>query len=311
MANPNGNNNAKKPRRGGLGRGLEALLQDNEPLFGRTETAGDGALKTLRLSDIEPNRKQARKQFDETSLAELADSISKHGLLEPVVVRKKENGYYELIAGERRWRAARIAGLSEIPAIVREWTDEQAALLSLIENLQREDLNPVEEANGYKDLMDRFGYTQEQVAEQVGKSRPQVANLLRILRLPEEILALVKEGKLTYGHVRSLLSLESEFSPAQLTDLAKKCAEADWSVRQLETFARLYKQPSKQKKDHPVTADYYQKLERRISASVGRKATIRRSSDGSSGKLLLAFSSPKDLETLIRSLCGNDFFEEE
>ncbi|MBQ3935219.1 MAG: ParB/RepB/Spo0J family partition protein [Clostridia bacterium] len=308
MANPNGEN-TKKGRRGGLGRGLEALLEDNEPLFAGAE-AKDG-IQELRLSDIEPNRKQARKQFEETALAELADSIAKHGLIEPVIVRKKENGYYELIAGERRWRASRLAGLQTVPAIVKDWTDEQASLVSLVENLQREDLNPVEEANGYKDLIDRFSLTQEQVAEQVGKSRSQVANLLRILRLPDDILSLVKDGKLSYGHVRALLSLEETHSKAELTDLALKCVEGEWSVRQLENFARLSKQPVKKRVDHPVTADYYRKLERRISDSVGRKASIRRSADGASGRLQLAFSSPKDLETLIRSLCGNDFFEEE
>ncbi|MBP5231174.1 MAG: ParB/RepB/Spo0J family partition protein [Clostridia bacterium] len=301
----------KKTRRGGLGRGLEALLQDSESLFRPAEEPASGGVTELRIADIEPNRKQARKSFDESKLAELADSIAKHGLIEPVVVRRKENGYYELIAGERRWRASRAAGLTVIPAVIREWTDEQAALVSLVENLQREDLNPVEEANGYKDLAERFSLTQEQIADRVGKSRTQVANMLRILRLPEEILAMVRDGSLSYGHARSLLSLEEQFDQAGLTALAARCAEEDWSVRQLETFARLSKKPAPTKRVHPVTADYYQKLERRISAAVGRKATIRRSADGNSGKLQLAFSSSGDLETLIRTLCGSDFFSED
>ena len=313
MANTNGNGSPKKPAKRGLGRGLEALLMDTEPL--QTSEAGapesGQGVSELRLADIEPNRKQARKSFDEAALAELADSIARHGLVEPVIVRRKENGYYELIAGERRWRAARLAGLTSIPALVREWTDEQAALISLIENLQRKDLNPVEEAAGYQDLVERFGLTQEQVAEQVGKSRSQVANMTRILRLPEPVLDLVRSGKLTYGHARTLLSLEEEFKPSERISLAQRCADEDWSVRQLETFARMSRKAPPARKEHPVTADYYSRLERRISAASGRKASIRRSADGSSGKLVLAFSSAKDLENLIRSLCGKDFFEEE
>ena len=185
-------------------------MDDNEPeLFEETKKAEpkDGALMELSLSDIEPNRRQARKTFDEATLAELADSITEHGLLEPIVVRRKENGYYEIIAGERRWRASRMAGLSKVPALVRTIDDEEAALLSLIENLQREDLNPVEEALGYRDLIAQFGLTQEEAASRVGKSRANVANLMRILRLPEEVLALVRNGSLSYGHARTLVPL--------------------------------------------------------------------------------------------------------
>lgn len=304
--------NAPKPNKTkrGLGRGLEALLMDSEPVTA-AGNAGENGLTELRLADIEPNRRQARKTFDETALAELADSIAKHGLVEPVIVRKKDNGYYELIAGERRWRAARLAGLTSVPAIVREWTDEQAALISLIENLQRENLNPVEEANGYRDLTERFGLTQEQVADRVGKSRTQVTNLLRILRLPESVLELVRSGLLSYGHARSLLSLEETLKPGELESLAQRCASEQWSVRQMETFARMSRATPPQRKDHPVTADYYNRLERRISAAAGRKASIRRSADGSSGKLVLAFSSSKDLENLIRTLCGNNFFSDD
>ena len=307
---PNGSNPKPNKAKRGLGRGLEALLMDSEPLTA-AETSETNGVAELHLADIEPNRKQARKAFDETALAELADSISQFGLVEPVIVRKKDNGYYELIAGERRWRAARLAGLTTVPAIVKDWTDEQASLVSLIENLQREDLNPVEEAAGYRDLVERFELTQEQVADRVGKSRTQVTNLLRILRLPEPVLELVKSGRLTYGHARSLLSLAEEMKPDALTALAQKCAEEEWSVRQMESFARLNNKPKTPRKEHPVTADYYDRLERRISAASGRKASIRRSADGSSGKLVLAFSSSKDLENLIRTLCGNNFFGEE
>ncbi len=310
MPTPNGNNPKPNKAKRGLGRGLEALLMDSEPIAVSGSSAENG-ITELHLADIEPNRKQARKSFDEAALAELADSIAQHGLVEPVIVRRKDNGYYELIAGERRWRAARLAGLTSVPAIVKDWTDEQAALISLIENLQREDLNPVEEAAGYKDLIERFELTQEQVADRVGKSRTQVTNLLRMLRLPESILDLVRTGKLTYGHARSLLSLAEETKPDDLKALAQKCADEEWSVRQMEAYARLNRKSAPPRKEHPVTADYYNRLERRISAASGRKASIRRSADGSSGKLVLAFSSSKDLENLIRTLCGNDFFNEE
>ena len=194
----------------GLGRGLSALMDDNLTQLPESEQAGDGRLMKLRISDIEPNRKQPRKRFDENALMELADSIGTHGLLEPIAVRKKENGFYEIIAGERRWRAARMAGLGEIPAIVREIGDEEAALLALIENLQREDLNPVEEALGYKDLMERYALTQEEAAKRVGKARASVANLLRILRLPKDVLAMVEEGRLSFGHARTLLPLAEQ-----------------------------------------------------------------------------------------------------
>lgn len=294
----------------GLGRGLDALMQDNMP--DTEELQGkSGSLQFLHISDIEPNKDQARKSFDESALAELADSISQHGLLEPIIVRARENGYYEIIAGERRWRASRIAGLTEIPAVVRNLTDEQAALLSLIENLQREDLNPVEEALGYRDLIERFSLTQETAAEKVGKSRSQVTNMLRILRLPDEILQMIQNGSLSIGHARCLLSLEETADKKTLLAIAKKCVEDGWSVRQMEAYIKSYKEnPKKPKRENPVAADYYRKLERQISDSMGRKASIQRNPNGK-GKLCLAFSSPKDLEILIRNMCGKNFFDEE
>lgn len=292
----------------GLGRGYSALISDNRP----EPAEGDGSLLTLRLSEIEPNRKQARKRFDEKALTELASSISAHGLLEPIVVRRKENGYYEIIAGERRWRAARMAGLNELPALLRELSDEEAALLSLIENLQREDLNPVEEARGYRDLIDTFSLTQEEAASRVGKSRSDVANLLRLLRLPRSVLDLVEASELSYGHARALLPLAEKYKEKDLLAFSKRIAESGHSVRQTEAMVRsLLKDTNTETKtaEDPVREEYYHRLERQVSESAGRKASIKLETNGS-GKLLLSFSSSEDLESLIKSLCGDAFFEE-
>ncbi len=299
----------------GLGRGLSALISENRTDLPEEGSAAEsGGLRLLRLSEIEPNRKQARRRFEETALMELADSISAHGLLEPIVVRRKENGYYEIIAGERRWRAARMAGLNELPAIIRELTDEEAALLSLIENLQREDLNPVEEAMGYRDLVETFSLTQEEAAKRVGKSRVAVTNLLRILKLPKSILALVESGALSYGHARALLPLADRSEEAELLALANKLIAGGHSVRQTEALVKSLLASSEKAQEHDpaqdaIRTEYIHRLERRISEHAGRKAAIRRTEDGS-GKLLLSFSSTEDLEELIKTLCGGTFFEE-
>lgn len=293
---------------------MGALISDNQTnLPEETPVPENGALRYLHLSDIEPNRKQARKRFEEHALTELADSIAAHGLLEPIVVRRKENGYFEIIAGERRWRAARMAGLNELPAIVRELDDEEAALLSLIENLQREDLNPVEEAMGYRDLIEQFSLTQEEAARRVGKSRAAVTNLLRILRLPPEILSRVETRALSYGHARALLPLAEAAAGGDLQKLADRIVEQELSVRQTEALVRelLSDKPKQEPAEHqdPVQTDYYRRLERQISDRAGRKATIRREENGS-GRLLLSFSSAEDLEALIKTVCGGSFFEE-
>lgn len=296
----------------GLGRGLSALMSENHTELPEQESARDGSLCKIHISDIEPNRKQPRKRFDEGALMELADSISAHGLLEPIVVRKKENGYYEIIAGERRWRASRIAGLSEIPAVIRELDDQEAALLSLIENLQREDLNPVEEALGYRDLIERFDLTQEEAAKRVGKSRASVANLLRILTHPKSVLDLVENGKLSYGHARTLLPLAEQYEESDLLSTANRIIDEGLSVRQTEALVKkmLADEPApKQTQKDPVREEHFRRLERRISEAAGRKAAIKREKDGS-GKLVLAFGSSEDLEELIKTVCGKSFFEE-
>ncbi|MBR0231394.1 MAG: ParB/RepB/Spo0J family partition protein [Clostridia bacterium] len=290
----------------GLGRGLDALLADNSI----EERASSGGITLLKLSDVEPNRAQARKRFDEPALLELADSIRLHGVLQPITVRRKQNGYYEIIAGERRWRASKIAGLSEIPALVREADDLQASEMSLIENLQREDLNAAEEARGYRDLIEKFGLTQEEAAAKVGKSRTAVANLLRILKLPGSVLAFVEDGSLSYGHARALIPLAQTFDEATVESKARIVINADLSVRQTENMVKklLSGENGAVTSESAVGRAYYGKLERDLSDSLGRKVSIKRGVSGK-GQVCLSFSDPEDLENLITGLCGEDFFE--
>lgn len=292
----------------GLGRGLDALLADNDI----TEKEQSG-VTMLKISDVEPNRGQARRQFDETALLELADSIRKHGILQPIAVRKKANGYYEIIAGERRWRASKIAGLNEIPALIKETDDRTASELSLIENLQRENLNAVEEALGYRDLMDKFGLTQEEAAERVGKSRASVANILRLLKLPKSILSLVENDSLSYGHARALIPLTQRFDEDSILEHAEKIVKSDLSVRQTEQYVKSLlngggKRASSTRNN--VSSAYYKKIENDMSEVLGRKANIKQDANGN-GKVTIAFSGSEDLENLIKQICGEMFFENE
>ena len=231
-------------RKGGLGKGLEALFVDNE-----TEEITPS---TLKLTEIERNREQPRKDFDEKALSELADSIREHGVLQPLLVRPLKDGRYQLIAGERRWRASRMAGLTEVPVIVRDLDDQAAMELALIENLQRTDLNIMEEAAGYRELMERYGMTQEVVAKRVGKSRPAVANALRMLALPEATARLVREGKLTAGHARALLGLPD---PAEIDPLAERVLAEGLSVRETERLVADRK-VSPEKKPQPAVKNW-------------------------------------------------------
>lgn len=289
----------------GLGRGLDALLADNA-----IEEKNHQGVTMLKISDIEPNRAQARKQFDEAALLELADSIGRHGILQPIAVRKKQNGYYEIIAGERRWRASKIAGLSEVPVLVKEVDDQIACELSLIENLQRENLNAAEEARGYRDLMDKFGLTQEEAAEKVGKSRAAVANVLRLLKLPDSVLELIEDGTLSYGHARTLIPLTNVCNDEGMLLHAKHVTDAGLSVRQTEQYVKAVLSGESKKADglNAVSKAYYKKLESDMSEILGRKANIKQGADGK-GKLTIAFSGSDDLETLIKHICGKDFFE--
>lgn len=225
-------------KKGGLGRGLDQLFQD-------TGAGSEGESNVLlRLSEVEPDKNQPRRTFDEAALAELAGSISAHGVIQPVVVRPSPTGGYIIVAGERRWRAARMAGLTEIPACIRNITETDAVELALVENLQREDLNPVEEAMGYRQLMERCSYTQEQAAARVAKSRSAVANSLRLLNLPEEVLTLLRDGSLSAGHAKAILSLEGEEAQARA---AEAIVTQGLNVRQAEALCKKMAKPEKEK----------------------------------------------------------------
>ena len=293
-----------------MGRGLDSLFDDNTfDLNDSPETIEKNSPSKLKISDIEPNREQARKQFDEIALMELSDSIGRHGVIQPITVRRKANGYYEIIAGERRWRASKMAGLSEIPALIIEADDRLASELSLIENLQRENLNAAEEARGYRDLMDRFGLTQEEAAERVGKSRTAVANILRILKLPESVLSLVEDDSLSYGHARALIPLTQIFNNDEVLKHANIVINGCYSVRQTEQYVKsIIDAKDKVPCEEPIVSKtYYKKLENDMSEHLGRKTVIKRNPDGN-GKLTLSFSGSDDLESLIKLICGNEFF---
>lgn len=291
----------------GLGRGLDALLCDN-----MLESTSGGGVMMLRLSDIEPNPLQARKEFDPEALRELSESIAMHGLVQPIAVRRTENGFYEIIAGERRWRASRMAGLTEIPCVIKDVDDKTAAEISLIENLQREDLSPIEEAEGYRYLMQTYGLTQEAAAERVGKSRASVANILRILKLPGKVKDLVSSGELSYGHARTLVPLCERLTEQDVSAAAERVIKEHLSVRQTEQLVRLMlsARPVAAPPRSPVTESYYRRLESRAGDTLGRHVSIKLKPDGS-GIISLAYSGTDDLETLIKSLCGDGFFDTE
>lgn len=281
-------------KKGGLGKGLDALLIDNSA----EENSSSSAVK-LKIMDIEPNRAQARKEFDEKALSELADSISKYGVIQPLLVRPLADGGYQLIAGERRWRASRLAGLTEVPVVIREMTDEEASALSLIENLQREDLNPIEEALGLNSLMKDFGLTQEETAEKVGKSRPAVANALRLLNLPDSILELVSAGKISSGHARALLSLSSE---AQMLEIAELICKKGISVRETERLAKAYSKEKKENTEKPSRRDhYYDEVELTLTQALCRKIKIQNNKN-ETGTLEIAFNNKEDLERIAQAL---------
>ncbi len=261
-----------KLKKGGLGKGLDALFVEND--------TGDTSSVTLRISEIEPNREQPRKYFDEEALTELADSIRQHGVIQPLLVRPMENGTYQLVAGERRWRASRMAGLTEVPVVIKDLSEIEAMELALIENLQRQDLNPIEEAVGFQQLMERYSMTQEQVASRVGKSRPAVANALRLLNLPEQVVAMVQSGEVSPGHARALLKLEDE---EQILEIAKKIQKGRYSVRDVE---KLTKKKLEEPKDIPAQAperipteadwldNFFREMELALEAELGRKVSV-------------------------------------
>ena len=280
----------------GLGKGLGALLGDMS-----VSPAGEQQITTLPLQKVEPNPLQPRKIFDEEELQVLADSIGQHGVIQPLTVRKGENGFYQIIAGERRWRAARLAGLREIPVVVMEADDQKAMELALIENLQRQDLNPMEEAMGYRQLMDDYGLTQEQVAQQVGKSRPAVANSLRLLALPPNITQMVASGQLTAGHARALLVLRS---PKDQERAAQKISALQLSVRQAEimckSMARAAENEAEPPKSPPMEVNYVAECEKALSKQLGRGVKIVQGKR--KGKVELEFYGEEDLQRIYDAL---------
>lgn len=271
----------------GLGRGLDAIFAEND--------AEDGeASIMLNVNEIEPNRSQPRRDFSEAELAELADSIAKHGILQPLLVRPMhDDGGYQIVAGERRWRAARMAGVQQVPVLVRELSDRQVMELALIENLQRADLNPLEEARGYRALMDDYEMTQEEVADSVGKSRPAIANALRLTNLPQEVQQLLTEGKLSAGQARTLLS----FPPEEQVAMARRCVEQEMTVRQLEKLARAASaapQSASLKRENPfydeAAISLHQQLGRRVKVTGTRKK----------GVIRIEFNGEEDLKHLLK-----------
>jgi len=289
---------------GGLGRDFYSIFDDN------ILESKKGVAENIRISDIEPRRDQPRKTFDREGLEVLADSIAAYGVLQPIIVRSNpiSEGSYEIIAGERRWRASKMAGLTEIPAVVFDGDELKAAQVALIENIQREDLNAVEEAMGYGALIDKFGLTQDQVAKQVGKSRSAVANMLRLLDLPTQVLEMLKDSVISAGHARALLALDSE---ELMIDCANKIVERSMSVREVEAMVNrlnTVKKEAEEERVHPQIKAHMKELEHRAMSVLGRKVRISRSTHKK--VLELTYSDDEDLEALLKSLCGDNIFEE-
>lgn len=283
------------PKKSGLGRGLGSLLADNS-----IEENNSIQPVKLNIMDIEPNKEQARKQFDEEALSELADSISRHGVLQPLLVRPIIGGGYQLIAGERRWRASRIAGLTQVPVIIKELSDDEAAVISLIENLQREDLNPIEEAYGFASLIKDFSLTQEEAAQRVGKSRPAVANALRLLKLPEQVIGYVRDGKLSAGHARTLAAIENEKTALFAADTV---IEKGLSVRETEKLVKALTSEKKEKKSKPSSRNsFYDEVELSLNNSLGRKAKVVTKNGKENGTLEIDFYDKDDLARIAKAL---------
>lgn len=283
------------PKKSGLGRGLGSLLTDNS-----IEENNSIQPVKLDIMDIEPNKEQARKQFDQAALSELADSIAQHGVLQPLLVRPIIGGGYQLIAGERRWRASRLAGLTQVPVIIKELSDDEAAVISLIENLQREDLNPIEEAFGFASLIKDYSLTQEEAAQRVGKSRPAVANALRLLKLPEKVIENVREGKLSAGHARAIASIEDEKTAVFA---AETVMEKGLSVRETEKLVKALTAEKKEKKVKTVSRNsFYDEVELSLNSSLGRKAKVVTKNGKENGTLEIDFYDKDDLARIAKAL---------
>ena len=282
------------PTQRGLGKGLGALLGESA----LSEPSPDGAVR-LPLQKVEPNPLQPRKTFEPEALDELAASIREHGVIQPLTVRKMPSGFYQIIAGERRWRAARLAGLDEVPVVIIEADDKKAMELALIENLQRADLNPIEEAQGYQQLMQEYGMTQEQAAARVGKSRPAVANAMRLLALPQPVLELVRSGKLSAGHARALLALKT---PGEQHAVAQKVIALQLSVRQTEAMCKKMSKISTPAPQKPLAVDYLAECQKELSKRLGRGVKIV--AGKRKGRVDLEYYGEEDLQRLYEALQG-------
>lgn len=311
------------PRKTGLGSGLSSLFVDNALDI----SVSGGDVSVLRVAHIEPKKSQPRKDFKKEALAELADSIAKHGIIQPIVVRSLPNGYYQIIAGERRWRAAKMAGLDEVPVVIKNVDDLAAAEMTMVENLQREDLNPIEEAMGYKHLVDFYNLTQEEISRKVAKSRAVVANALRLLSLPEEVLKYIEDGEISAGHARAILSVDD---PEEQIKLAEKIIATGLSVREVEKIVRVMKEKDaaaisdESSEASDITAEvsqtakkieemYLKDLQEKLTDIFGRKVIINSANNkngAQSGRLEIEYKTSDELEAIIKVLCGgNNIFE--
>ncbi|MCH5317586.1 MAG: ParB/RepB/Spo0J family partition protein [Eubacterium sp.] len=278
-------------KKSGLGKGLGALMREND-------TEKMVSTDTLPLNEIIPNKDQPRKTFDETALAELAESIKQHGVLQPLLVRPLPGGGYQLVAGERRWRASRMAGVREVPVVVKELSDTETMEIAIIENLQREDLNPIEEAEGLQALVDKCGLTQEEVAASVGKSRPAIANSLRLLRLPQEVRDMTREGKISAGHARALLSLDND---AMIYEAAQNIISNKLTVRDVERLAKIRDKSASVSQKRAARRDsFYDEVELTLSEVLGRKVKVY--NGRGKGTLEIEFYSQEDLKNIANKL---------
>lgn len=290
----------------GKAKGLNALFQ-----IQGVKSQEEQSPKTLRISELEPRKDQPRRVFDENALAQLADSIKSNGVLQPILVVKQENGFYSIIAGERRWRASKIAGLTEVPVIVLEADEKKIAEIALIENLQREDLNPVEEAAAFKSLMSVHNMTQEELSKRLGKSRSAIANSVRLLDLPDEVTDMLIDGRLSAGHARALLGLSKQ---EDITKAAEAVSARELSVRATEALVKTLNSAAakegsvKPEKPEKIKVDYCAELEKKVEDVIGRRVKI--TTRGSEKRIEISFSSNEDLEELLKMLCGDEFFDD-
>ena len=281
-------------KKGGLGKGLDAIFHDN------ARSDENGAVE-LNINELEPNRAQPRKNFSDEAMRELADSIAQHGVLQPLLVRPLLSGGYQIVAGERRWRASRMAGLTTVPALIKELTDSEVMQIALIENLQREDLKPLEEAQGYQALMEEFGFTQDEISKTVGKSRPAVTNALRLLNLPEDVRSMLERGEMTAGHARTLLSFKDDTA---LHQAAKRVAREGISVRELEKMAKKANTEKQDKPKNTRRIRYYDEAELALCDALNRVVHV--AGTKKKGVLSIEFYGEEDLKNLLHELKLNE-----